>query len=174
MTSKIAIKFGCSLFLFVALSVLVQGQIIPPAGGSGGATSCQFTKYTVAFNNASLNTSSATPTVPIATLASTSSRICFLEISGTTSFTGIANLTAATVRLQSGAGTPLLYSPNQDIFGTVGPTTNNYWTDSGSTADRTNQTVNAAFTFTCSSGSCYGSGLTAGSVSITIGVLTTP
>jgi hypothetical protein len=97
-----------------------------------------------------------------------------VEISGTTSFAGVSNLTASTVRLQSGASTPILYSPNQDIFGTVGPSTNNYWTDSGSTVDRTNQGVVAAFTFTCSSGNCYSSGLTAGSVDITIGVRTMP
>jgi hypothetical protein len=78
------------------------------------------------------------------------------------------------VRLQSGATTPLLYSPNQDIFGTVGPATNNYWTDAGNSADRTNQSVGVAFTFTCSSGNCYSSGLTAGSVNITVGVRTMP
>jgi hypothetical protein len=136
---------------------------------------CVPTKYTVAYNDASLTgVSSATPTKALFTLPGTSSRICLIEISGTSSFTGISNLTAATVRLQSGAGTPLLYSPNQDVYGTVGATTNNYWTDSGSTADRTNQNVVAGFTFTCSSGSCYSTGLTAGSVNITVGVRTMP
>jgi len=136
---------------------------------------CVLTKYTVAYNDASLTgVSSATPTKALFTLPGTSSRICLIEISGTSSFTGISNLTAATVRLQSGAGTPLLYSPNQDVYGTVGATTNNYWTDSGSTADRTNQNVVAGFTFTCSSGSCYSTGLTAGSVNITVGVRTMP
>jgi len=139
------------------------------------AEGCALTKYTVAYNDAALTgVSSATPTKALVTLPGTSSRICLVEISGTTSFTGITNLTAATVRLQSGAGTPLLYSPNQDIFGAVGPATNNYWTDAGSTADRTSQSVVAAFTFTCSSGNCYSSGLTAGSVNITVGVRTMP
>ncbi|MDR3793374.1 MAG: hypothetical protein P4L03_08335 [Terracidiphilus sp.] len=139
------------------------------------AESCVLTKYTVPYNDLSLTgVSSATPTKTLLTLPGTSSRICMVEISGTTSFVGISNLTAATMRLQSGAGTPLLYSPNQDIFGTVGPATNNYWTDAGSTADRTSQSVVAAFTFTCSSGNCYSSGLTAGSVNITVGVRTMP
>jgi hypothetical protein len=139
------------------------------------AASCALTKYTVAYNDAALTgVSGATPTKTLLTLPSTSSRICLVEIGGTTSFTGISNLTAATVRLQSGAGTPLLYSPNQDIFGAVGPATNNYWTDAGNNADRTNQSVVAAFTFTCSSGNCYSSGLTAGSVNITVGVRTMP
>jgi len=139
------------------------------------ADQCVLTKYTVAYNDSALTgVSNATPTKTLFSLPSTSSRICLVEISGTASFAGIGNLTAATVRLQSGAGTPVLYSPNQDIFGAVGPTTNNYWTDAGSTADRTNQGVAAAFTFTCSSGNCYSSGLTAGSVNITVGVRTMP
>jgi hypothetical protein len=135
---------------------------------------CTLTKYTVAYNDAALNVSSASPAKTLFTLPSASTRICLAEISGTNSFTGIANLTAATVRLQSGAATPLLYSPNQDIFGAVGPSTNNFWTDSGNSADRSNHAVVAAFTFSCSSGSCFGSGLTAGSVGITIGIRTMP
>jgi hypothetical protein len=135
---------------------------------------CTLTKYTVAYNDAALNVSSASPAKTLVTLPSASTRICLAEISGTNSFTGIANLTAATVRLQSGAATPLLYSPNQDVFGTVGANTNNFWTDSGNSADRTNHAVVAAFTFSCSSGSCFGSGLTAGSVGITIGIRTMP
>ena len=135
---------------------------------------CTPTKYTVTFNDTSLNSASATPSKTLFTAASTSTRICLVEISGTASFSGIANLTAATVRIGSNAGTPLLYSPNQDIFGTVGPTTNNYWSDSGNTMDRSNLGVVAYFTFTCSSGNCYGSGLTAGSVNITIGTRTMP
>jgi hypothetical protein len=135
---------------------------------------CTLTKYTVAFNDTSLNTSSAAPTKTLVTLGSTSVRICLVEISGTTSFTGITNLTAATVRLQSSAGTALLYSPNQDLFGSVGASTNNFWSDAGSMIDRTGLGVVAAFTFTCSSGNCFGSGLSAGSVNITVGTRTMP
>lgn len=136
---------------------------------------CILTKYTIAYNDSSLaGVSSASPTKTLFSLPSTSTRICLIEIAGSTSFTGISNLTAATVRLQSAAATPLLYSPNQDIFGAVGSSTNNYWTDAGNTADRTNQSVVAAFAFTCSSGSCYGSGLSDGSVSITVGTRTMP
>lgn len=136
---------------------------------------CTLTKYTIASGDSSLTgVSSAAPTKTLFTLPSTSTRICLIEIAGTASFTGIANLTAATVRLQSSATTPLLYSPNQDVFGTVGPSTNNYWTDSGNTADRTASGVVAAFTFTCSTGTCYSSGLTAGSVYITVGTRTMP
>ena len=136
---------------------------------------CTLTKYTVTSSALALVTPAlAAPTYTLTTLPSTSTRICLIEISGTTSFAGITNLTGATVRVQSNAATPLYYSPNQDIFGTVGPTTNNYWTDSGNIADRTNLVVMAAFTFTCSSGSCLSSGLTAGSVNITIGTRTMP
>jgi hypothetical protein len=138
------------------------------------ADQCTLTKYTVAFNDTALNASSATPSKTLFTAASTSVRVCLVEIAGTTSFTGITNLTAATVKLASSAGTPMLYSPNQDIFGTVGATTNNYWSDAGNTMDRANLGVVAYFTFTCSSGNCYGSGLSAGSVSITVGTRTMP
>jgi hypothetical protein len=136
---------------------------------------CTLTTYTIPYNDAALSgVSSATPTKTLLTLPSSSARICLIEISGTTSFAGIPNLTGATVRLQSNAATPLLYTPSQDIFGIVGPSTNNFWTDSGNMADRTAQAVVAAFTFTCSSGNCYALGLTAGSVYITLGVRTMP
>ncbi len=139
------------------------------------ADQCALLTYTIPYNDPALTSvASASPTKTLLTLPSTSTRICLIEITGTSAFTGIANLTAATVRLQSSAATPLLYSPNQDIFGTVGPTTNNFWTDAGNMADRTAPRVEAAFTFTCSSGNCYSTGLTAGAVSITVGTRTMP
>lgn len=130
---------------------------------------CTLTKYTITGSQLTA-AASFTPGVTLLTLPSTSTRICLLEISGTTSFTG-AGITAATVRMQSGAATPLLYSPNQDIFGTVGPTTNNFWSDAGNIADRTNQSVVAAFTFT---GATSATVSTAASVTITIGIRTMP
>ncbi len=130
---------------------------------------CTLTKYTITGAQL-VAAASATPTVTLATLPSTSTRICLIEIAGTSSFTG-TNITAATARVQSGAATPVLYSPNQDIFGTVGPTTNNYWTDSGNMADRTNPSVVAAFTFT---GATSAGVSTAASVFITIGIRTMP
>jgi len=130
---------------------------------------CTLTKYTI--TGAQLTAAaSATPTVTLYTLPSTSTRICLVEISGTTSFTG-TGITAATVRLQSGAATPILYSPNQDVFGAVGPATNNYWTDIGNMADRTNQSVVAAFAF---SGATSAAVSPTASVSITIGTRTMP
>ena len=130
---------------------------------------CTLAKYTITGAQL-VAAASATPTVTLYTLPSTSARICLVEISGTTSFTG-TGIAAATVRLQSGAGTPVLYSPNQDVFGTVGPATNNYWTDVGNMADRTNQSVVAAFTFT---GATSAAVSPAASVSITIGTRTMP
>lgn len=129
---------------------------------------CTLAKYTVQYTQLTA-AASATPSVTLFSLPSTSTRICLLEISGTQSFTGSA-ITAGTVRLQSGATTPVLYSPNQDIFGTVGPTTNNYWTDSGNMADRTSQSVVAQFTFTGATSSA----LTQGAVTITVGTRTMP
>lgn len=133
--------------------------------------------YTISYNDSALTgVSSATPTKTLFSLTAPSGTtipgICGIIIQGTTSFTGIANLTVATVRLQSGAGTPLPYSANQDIFGTVGATTNNFLIDYGLQVDRSNQSVVAAFTFSCSSGNCYSSGLTAGSVTIKVGTAT--
>ena len=134
---------------------------------------CVLTKTTIGF--ASLQgAASATPTYALTSLPSTSARICLVEINPTTNFSGISNLTAATVLIRSGAGTPLPYSPQQDIFGTVGTGTNNFWSDAGNAADRTNQSVIAAFTFTCSSGSCLSSGLAQGQVIITIGTRIMP
>ena len=147
------------------------------SGGSSGTVTdaqlptdqCVLSKYTVTGSQLTA-AASATPAVTLFTLPSTSSRICLVEIAGTNSFTGGA-ITAATVRLQSGAATPLLYSPNQDIFGAVGPTTNNYWTDTGNMADRTNQNVVAAFTFTGATSAVVS--VTA-SVTITVGTRTMP
>ena len=136
--------------------------------GVSSASLCALTKYTVAYTSLT-GAASLTPVVTLATLAGTSTRICLVEITGTTSFAG-TGITAGTVRVQSGAGTPQLYSPNQDIFGAVGASTNNYWTDAGNQADRTNQTVNAAFTFTGATSAL----LSAGSVNITIGTRTMP
>jgi hypothetical protein len=129
---------------------------------------CVLTKTTISYTNLTA-AASATPTYALPALAGTSSRICLVEIAGTTSFAG-TSLTAMTVRVQSGSGTPLYYSPNQDVFGTVGTSTNNYWSDTGNMADRTNTGVTAQFTLT----GAVSSALTAGSVNITIGVRTMP
>jgi hypothetical protein len=129
---------------------------------------CTLTKYVIAYGSLT-GAASLTPTSTLVTMAGTSTRICYIEISGTTSFAG-TSVTAATVRLQSGAGTPLLYSPNQDIFGSVGNATNNYWLDAGAAADRTNQAIVAAFTFVGATSAA----LTAGSVDVVIGLRTRP
>lgn len=134
---------------------------------------CVDTKYTIPYDDAALNVSSPTPTKTLAATLDTDVRVCRLEISGTASFTGIANLTAAVVNVGSGL-TMQFYGPNQDIFGTVGPTTNNYWSDVLNILDRTDTNVVAYFTFTCSEGDCYASGLTGGSVDIIIGTYTRP
>jgi len=130
---------------------------------------CTLTKYAISYT-ALQAAASATPTSTVAVLPSTSARICLLEISGSSGFTG-SGITAATVRLQSGAATPLLYSPNQDIGTAVNTTPNNdFWSDSGNMADRTNLNIVAAFTFTGG----LSSALTAGNVYITIGIRTMP
>jgi hypothetical protein len=130
---------------------------------------CTLTKYPVSYTSLQA-AASATPTYTLVTLPSTSTRICLLEISGSAGFTG-TSITAATVRLQSAASTPLLYSPNQDIGTAVNTTPNNdFWSDSGNMADRTNLNVVAAFTFTGG----LSSALTAGNVYITIGTRNMP
>jgi hypothetical protein len=84
-------------------------------------------------------------------------------------FTG-TGITTATVRLQSGASTPIYYSPNQDITTIAsGASANDYWSDAGNMADRSNQSVYVAFTFPASSAN-----LSAGTVKITIGTRTMP
>ena len=151
------------------------------ACGSGGGTvtdaslptdQCVLqTPVTISYSSLT-GAASATPTYTLSTLAlpSTSTRICLVEITGTTQFAG-TSITAGTVRLQSGASTPQLYSPNQDILtNAVGPTTNNFWSDSGNMADRTNSSIVAAFTFTGGTSAA----LTAGAVKITVGFRTMP
>ncbi len=130
---------------------------------------CTLSTYTVPYTSLTA-AASTTPTSLLTTLAGTSTRICLVEIIvPTTGFAG-TGITSATVRLQSGAATPQTYSPNQDVTTVAtGANANDYWTDSGSMADRTNQNVYAAFTFNASSAN-----LTAGSVKITIGTRTMP
>lgn len=152
------------------------------SGSSGAVTDaqlpsdqCVLTTYTVPYSSLTA-AASVTPTALLTTLAGTSTRICLVEIivppvatGFTGGFTG-TGITTATVRLQSGASTPIYYSPNQDISTIAsGASANDYWTDSGNMADRSNQSVYAAFTFPASSAN-----LSAGTVKITIGTRTMP
>lgn len=130
---------------------------------------CVLTATTVSYT--SLTAAAATSvTFALPSLTNTSTRICLLEISGTSgsssAFVG-TSLASATVRVQSGNG--LFYSPNQDVFGNLVTTANDFWSDAGNMADRTSQTVDAVFTFNVSSAN-----LTAGSVKITIGTRQMP
>lgn len=161
-----AMVIGSGASLAATGSGTVAATSVPDSGLP--ADQCVLTKYTVAFS-ALTSQATTTPTSPLFTMAGTSTRICLVEIAGTTSFAG-TSVTAANVHVQSGSGTPILYSPNQDIFGSVGPGTNNYWSDYGNAADRTNTSVVAAFTLTGANATA----LTAGSVSITIGIRTMP
>jgi hypothetical protein len=172
-----AFVLGSGASLAATGAATIAATSVPATGITGNlldaqlpTDQCTLTKYSI--TGAQLTSqASATPTVQITTLASTNTRICLVEISGSTSFTG-TGITSATVRLQSGAATnPTLYSPNQDLFGAVGPSTNNYWTDSGNMADRTNQNVVAAFTFVGANSSAVSPGAL---VYITIGTRTMP
>jgi hypothetical protein len=130
---------------------------------------CQLNTYSVGATSGTVNLSGVTPfTAPVATLVtlpSVNTRICFVEIMPSTAFTA-TGATALTVRLQSSAGTPIAYTPNQDVS-TVGA--NNFWTDAGSMADRSTggQSVQAAFTFTGATAAA-----SAGQVNIIIGTRT--
>jgi len=152
------------------------------SGSSGAVTDaqlpsdqCVLTTYTVPYSSLTA-AASTTPTALLTTLAGTSTRICLVEIivppvatGFTGGFTG-TGITTATVRLQSGASTPIYYSPNQDITTIAsGASANDYWSDAGNMADRSNQSVYVAFTFPASSAN-----LSAGTVKITIGTRTMP
>ena len=129
---------------------------------------CVLTGYTVSYSNLTGLTPVSAPLYTITGLSVASNqRICFIDIAPSTAFSGATGATAYTVRLQSSAGTPMLYSPNQDISSTANA--NNFFTDSGSIVDKTATGVVAAFTFTSATALP-----TAGVVKIVIGVRTMP
>lgn len=130
------------------------------------------TKYTVAYNNSSLNVSSTTASVSLVTLGSRSA-ITGIFITTTTAFAG-TSLTDGTVSIgPSTAGTcsvqATCYAPAYDLFATTGST--NFWIDGGMfIATTASHSIYANFT---SVGGNL-SALTAGSVDIDVCSLTLP